>query len=219
MGTIIDRNHITGLVLAGGQGSRMGGADKGLQLHRGQPLALHALKRLAPQVGTVLLNANRNLTDYAAMGVPVLPDLAPDGLPSYAGPMAGFAAGLARCETPYLVTVPCDSPLFPLDLVQRLAEALTTADADIAMPTIDEDGVMRPQPVFCLMKASVRDSLLAFTASGQGKIDRWAAQHRVVRVPFGDRQAFFNANTLDELNQLEHLPTPPAAATTSPSNA
>ena len=103
-------SDITGLILAGGRGSRMGGVDKGLQDHLGVPLALHALRRLAPQVGTVMINANRNLDVYASMGVPVWPDEIPD----YAGPLAGMLAGLAHCETPYLATVPCDTPNFPL---------------------------------------------------------------------------------------------------------
>ena len=104
---MIDPQHITGLVLAGGRGSRMGGVDKGLQLHHGVPLALHALRRLAPQVGPAMLNANRNVEAYAAFGAPVWPDTPPN----YAGPLAGFVAGLSHCHTPYLVTVPCDSPL------------------------------------------------------------------------------------------------------------
>src|SRR5690349_8508914 len=117
---MIERDAITGLVLAGGRGARMGGLDKGLQSHRGTPLALHALLRLAPQVGEVMVNANRNLGAYEAMGAAVWPDSIPD----YAGPLAGFLTGLEHCETPYLVTVPCDSPCFPTDLVERLAAAL-----------------------------------------------------------------------------------------------
>ena len=114
------RGNITGLVLAGGRGSRMGGVDKGLQNYRGMALALHALLRLQPQVGTVMINANRNLGAYEAMGVPVWPDAMPD----YPGPLAGLLTGLERCETPYLVSVPCDTPNFPLDLVARLSAAL-----------------------------------------------------------------------------------------------
>lgn len=196
---MIDPHHITGLVLAGGRGSRMGGVDKGLQLHAGVPLALHALRRLAPQVGPAMINANRNLDDYAAFGVPVWPDAVPD----YAGPLAGFLAGLAHCDTPYLVTVPCDSPLFPGDLVQRLANALAEADAEIAMAATREAGALQVQPVFCLMKTGLHASLLRFTQSGQRKIDKWTAQHRCVEVEFDDAQAFANANTVDELKQLQ----------------
>src|SRR5450432_4054443 len=104
----IGKDRITGLVLAGGRGSRMGGVDKGLQNFRGMPLAMHALLRLQAQVGETLLNANRNIAAYESMGVPVWPDAVPD----YPGPLAGFLAGLERCETPYLAIVPCDSPLF-----------------------------------------------------------------------------------------------------------
>jgi molybdopterin-guanine dinucleotide biosynthesis protein A len=196
---MIDPQHITGLVLAGGRGSRMGGVDKGLQPHAGVPLALHALRRLAPQVGTVMINANRNLEAYAAFGVPVWPDAVPD----YAGPLAGFLAGLTHCDTPYLVTVPCDSPLFPDDLVQRLATALTEADAEIAMAATHEAGALQVQPVFCLLKTGLRESLLRFTQGGQRKIDKWTAQHRCVEVPFDDAHAFANANTVDELKQLQ----------------
>ena len=196
---MIEREHITGLILAGGRGSRMGGVDKGLQPHRGLPMAMHALMRLAPQVGEVMINANRNLGAYESMGVPVWPD----SLPDYAGPLAGFLTGLERCETPYLVTVPCDSPLFPEDLVQRLAAALDAQQADIAMAATEEAGVRRVHPVFCLMKADLMESLVRFTQGGQRKIDKWTAQHRCVEVLFDDAPAFFNANTTAELHQLQ----------------
>ena len=193
------RDHITGLILAGGRGSRMGGVDKGLQNHLGVPLALHALLRLAPQVGELMINANRNLGAYESMGVPVWPD----SLPDYAGPLAGFLTGLERCETPYLVTVPCDSPLFPQDLVERLARALETEDAEIAMAATREADGLQVHPVFCLMKSSLMESLVRFTAGGQRKIDRWTALHRCVEVVFDDRAAFVNANTPAELQQLQ----------------
>jgi molybdenum cofactor guanylyltransferase len=195
----IDRADITGLVLAGGRGSRMGGLDKGLQLHRGVPLAEHALRRLAPQVGRVMVNANRNLEIYRALGAPVWPD----PLPDYPGPLAGLLAGLAHCETPYLVTVPCDTPDFPADLVDRLAQALAEADAEIAMARTLEDGVPRTQPVFSLLAAGLGASLAAYLQSGERKVDRWTARHRTVEVPFDDARAFFNANTLEELGRLQ----------------
>ena len=195
----IPPQDITGLILAGGRGSRMGGVDKGLQNHQGIPLAMHALLRLGPQVGHLMINANRNLGAYESMGAPVWPD----ALPDYPGPLAGFLAGLEHCETPYLVTVPCDTPGFPLDLVDRLAAALEANDADIAMASTLEDGQAQVQPVFCLMKTTLMESLVRFTQSGQRKIDRWTAQHRCVEVPFDDAQAFFNANTLAELQQLQ----------------
>jgi len=163
------------------------------------PMALHAMMRLAPQVGEIMINANRNLGAYEAFGVPVWPDTLPD----YAGPLAGFLTGLERCETRYLATVPCDSPLFPHDLVRRLADALEAADAEIAMAATVEGGLPQVQPVFCLMKTELVESLLHFTQSGQRKIDKWTAQHRCVEVRFDDAQAFANANTRDELQRLQ----------------
>jgi molybdopterin-guanine dinucleotide biosynthesis protein A len=197
---MIDPQDITGLILAGGRGSRMGGVDKGLQNHHGMPLAMHAMLRLAPQVGQILINANRNLGAYESMGVPVWPDTLAD----YAGPLAGFLTGLERCETRYLVTVPCDSPLFPTDLVARLARELEANDAEIAMAaTRDDAGALQVQPVFCLMKTELIESLVRFTQGGQRKIDKWTALHHCVEVPFDDALAFANANTADELKALQ----------------
>lgn len=201
-------SDITGLVLAGGRGTRMDGADKGLQPFAGTPLALHAVRRLAPQVGQVVVNANRNPAAYAAFGVPVWPD----DIAGHAGPLAGLLAGLSRCETPYLLSVPCDTPLFPVDLAARLVVALETADAEIAMaeaPEHQDDGVVawRAQPVFCLLSAALRDSLARFVERGGRKVGAWTAEHRMARVRFdrpGDAvDAFFNANTLAELHALE----------------
>ena len=203
---MIDKDDITGIVLAGGRGSRMGGVDKGLQNFRGMPLAVHTLLRLGPQVGTVILNANRNLGAYESFGVPVYAD----GMADFAGPLAGFLVGLEQCETPYLATVPCDTPLFPTDLVARLAEALEREGADIAMASAPEDGQLRPQPVFSLLRRELLDSLVRFTHGGGRKIDAWTGQHRTVLVPFDregdDASAFFNANTLAELHRLEQSP-------------
>jgi molybdopterin-guanine dinucleotide biosynthesis protein A len=195
----IDKDQITGLVLAGGRGSRMGGVDKGLQLHAGKPLALHAIDRLRPQVGPLMINANRNLETYARFGAPVVPD----ALADYPGPLAGMLAGLEHCATPYLATVPCDTPNFPLDLVACLAQAITENDADVAMATTREaDGTEQVQPVFCLLKASLRASLEAYLRSGERKIDRWTRQQRSVRAVFDDNRAFFNANTPEDLDAL-----------------
>ena len=201
---MIQKEDITGIILAGGRGSRMGGADKGLQAFRGMPLALHTLMRLGPQVGEAMVNANRNLAAYESFGVPVWPDASAD----YAGPLAGFLVGLERCETAYLVTVPCDTPLFPTDLVARLTEALERDDADIAMAAApEEDGQIRAQPVFSLLRHELMESLVRFTTGGGRKIDAWTAQHKTVLVPFDrpgdDPAAFFNANTLAELHKLE----------------
>lgn len=197
---------ITGLVLAGGRGSRMGGLDKGLQILRGQAMARLCLDRLAPQVATVAVNANRHLEDYAGWQCPVWPDPQTSG--EFSGPLAGFLAGLTHCQTPWLCTVPCDSPFFPPDLVERLALSLSQTGADIAMAAaVEEDDQMRPQPVFCLMKTGLRDSLQAFTDSGRRKIDAWTATEHTVLVPFDrpsdDPRAFLNVNTLQQLYQLE----------------
>jgi len=198
----MDRHEITGLILAGGRGSRMGGVDKGLQPYRGMPLALHTLLRLGDQVGEVMVNANRNLSAYESFGVPVWPD--PQGIGEFAGPLAGFLAGLERCETPWMLSVPCDTPAFPLDLVEKLAAAAEAQDAEIAMPrTVDAEGRAQVQPVFCLMRTSLLESLVSFIHEGGRKIDRWTALHRCVEVDFDDDAAFFNANTLDELRQAE----------------
>ena len=203
---MIDFSEITGVILAGGRGSRMGGVDKGLQNFNGIPLALHTQIRLSPQVGELLINANRNLAAYESFGVPVWPDAA--SLGEFSGPLAGFLTGLERCETPYMVTVPCDTPLFPDDLVARLADALIAEDAELAMAAArEEDGQLRAQPVFCLMRTGMLESLVRFTHGGGRKIDAWTAQHKTALVPFNrpddDRRAFFNANTLAELHQLE----------------
>ena len=200
---------ITGLILAGGRGSRMGGIDKGLQNFRGLPLALQTLMRLQLQsqpLQEVLINANRNLSAYESLGVPVWPD----SIDGFAGPLAGFLTGLERCETPLLLTVPCDTPLFPLDLVERLVHALDSQDADLAMAAAPEaDGAVRTQPVFSLLKIELLESLVKFTQSGGRKIDAWTGQHRCAVVSFdlpGDSpHAFSNANTLAELQQLEAL--------------
>jgi molybdopterin-guanine dinucleotide biosynthesis protein A len=199
-----ESSDITGLVLAGGRGSRMGGVDKGLQNFNGMPLALHTLLRLQPQVGELMVNANRNLSAYESFGAPVWPDVLAD----YAGPLAGFLTGLERCETGWLVTVPCDTPLFPQDLVARLAQAAEREGAEIAMAAArEEDGQLRPQPVFSLLRRDVMESLVRFTQGGGRKIDAWTARHRTVVVPFDqpgdDPRAFFNANTLAELRGLE----------------
>lgn len=206
---------ITGLVLSGGQGSRMGGVDKGLQTFGGQPLARRALERLRPQVGPVFINANRHLETYAAWGASVCPD----AQAGFEGPLAGFFAGLQAAQTELLVTVPCDSPLFPHDLVKRLLAALHAHNADLAMawaPEPDGQGgvVLRAQPVFCLMRRGVAASLLAFMQSGRRKIDTWTATLHTVAVPFDtatdDPQAFANVNTLDELAYLERQRANPA---------
>lgn len=198
---------ITGVILCGGRGSRMGGVDKGLQPYRGMPLAMHALLRLSPQAGQVMISANRNLAAYASFGVPVWPDSVAGSVAEfvadYPGPLAGWLTGLQRCETPYLLTVPCDTPGFPTDLSARLAEALSREGAEIAMAATMEDGRLQVQPVFCLVDARLLESLTACLKSGERKIHRWTAQHRCATVVFDDAGAFVNANTLAELQALD----------------
>lgn len=200
---------MTGLVLAGGRGSRMGGVDKGLQTFHGVPLALHALQRLQSQVKTCMLNANRSLDAYAAFGVPVHTDMLAD----YAGPLAGFLTGLSHCTTSWLLTVPCDSPRFPHDLAQRMAATAAKENALIVLaagPETGPDGSlqMRSQPVFALLHHSLRPSLQAFVSEGGRKIDAWSRQHPQALCHFDepgdDPQAFANANTLDELQALQN---------------
>lgn len=202
---LIPPHEITGLILAGGRATRMGGIDKGLQPYQGVPLALHALERLRPQVGALMLNANRNLEIYRGMGIPVWPD----ELADFPGPLAGMLAGLDHCETLYLATVPCDSPNFPHDLIARLAQSLRGTETYMATAYTREDGELRAQPVFCLMKTSLRDSLRSFIAGGERKTGLFAARHRGSRVEFSDPRAFANANTLSELAGLQINPRPP----------
>ena len=186
------RDGITGIVLAGGQGRRMGGVDKGLVLLDGKPMVAHVLARLSPQVGAMLINANQNPERYAAFGVPVVPD----AVGGFAGPLAGLHAGLSRVTDPLAVTVPCDSPFLPLDLVARLADALAQRQAQLAVAkTFDQ-----PHPVFCLVRRDVLPHLAAFLDAGGRKIDAWYATLAVVEVPFDDEaDGFRNINTADEL--------------------
>ena len=188
----IPREDVTGIVLAGGMGRRMGGVDKGLVALDGQPMVAHVLDRLRPQVGTVLVNANQNADRYASFGHPVVPD----DVGGFAGPLAGLHAGMTRAGTAYVVTCPCDSPFLPLDLVARLADGLERADAQLAVArTFDQ-----PHPVFALARRDVLPHLTQFLAAGGRKIDFWYATLRVIEVPFDDEaDAFRNINTTDEL--------------------
>ncbi len=183
---------VTGIVLAGGLGRRMGGVDKGLQLLEGRPMVACAIERLAPQVETIVVNANQNLAAYRAFGYPVVSD----AVGGFAGPLAGLHAGLQAAHTPLAVTVPCDSPFLPLDLVARLAAALEAAAAQLAVAKTGD----QPHPVFCLVERTVLPSLEAFLSAGGRKIDAWYAALRVVEVSFDDQpEAFRNINTREEL--------------------
>ncbi len=191
--------QITGLILAGGRGSRMGSIDKGLAPLGGQPMVQHVIERLRPQVQELLINANQNLAAYAAWGVPVWPDTMPD----FAGPLAGLQTGLMHCTTPYLVTAPCDSPFLPLDLVQQLANALQAQDADLAVAVTGAGPSRQPHPVFCLAKVSLLPHLTDFLQGGGRKVDRWYSSLRVAEVHFAEESAFRNINTMAELQEAQ----------------
>ncbi len=196
---MIEREQITGLVLAGGRGSRMGGADKGLQPLRGRPLAQHAIERLRPQVGPLWVSANRNVEAYVGLGVRVCVDTVPD----QPGPLAGMLAGLSVCRTDWLAVVPCDVPRFPADLVPRLAAGLQAAGAELAIAVTLEGGARRTHPVFCLLPAALRNDLAAALARNERRVLQWMRRHRCAEVLFGDAAAFANANTGDDLRRLE----------------
>ena len=190
---------MTGLILAGGQGSRMGGVDKGLVPLRGRPLVEHVLERLRPQVGSLMISANRNLAQYRTLDLPVWPD----ELTGHPGPLAGLAAGLSHSTTTWLVTAPCDTPGLPDDLVARLAAAAVAADAEIAMAaTPDDSGRLRSQPVFALVCTGLLDSLRAFLDDGGRRVEQWMQAHRRTVVRFEDAAGFRGANTRDELERL-----------------
>jgi len=190
-------SQITGVILAGGQGRRMGGVDKGLQSLNGQPMVEHIIARLRPQVGHLLINANRNPQAYAAFGYPVVADAVPD----FAGPLAGLHAALSAAQTPWVTTVPCESPFLPVDLVFRLFSALTAKSAEIAVARTGE----QVHPVFCLCRRELLPHLSDYLARGERKFGRWYADLQAVEVPFDDQaQAFENINTREELLRFEH---------------
>ena len=194
--------NIHAVVLAGGEGRRMGGANKGLQLFHGQALAQRAAKRLEATVGRVSINANRNLEQYQALGFEVFND----GLASYEGPLGGVLAALRWCDSPYLAVLPCDVPFFPKHLFTQLAAKLSTSEANIAMPLVTQaDGSTFPDPVFMLMRTSVLPDLDTYFDAGGRKITTWAAKAGLTLVPFNaphDTLAFTDADTLQALVDL-----------------
>jgi molybdopterin-guanine dinucleotide biosynthesis protein A len=191
-----DTLRVTGLILAGGQGRRMGGVDKGLQPLRGRPLVAWVLDRLKPQVTEVIVNANQNQAEYAQLGCRVVGD----EIGGFAGPLAGLHAGLKANVHPFLVTVPCDSPFLPPDLVARLHAALVANHADLAVAKTGD----QPHPVFALVRESLARHLEQYLAGGGRKIDAWYAALKVVEVPFDDEpEAFSNINTPEELAEHE----------------
>ena len=189
---------ITGLVLAGGRARRMGGIDKGLVDLGGKPMIEHVLAALRPQVGRLLINANRTLEAYARFGVPVVTDT----IEGFQGPLAGIYSGLAVVETPYLLTAPCDSPLLAPDLAACMVRALDAEQADLA---VAHDG-QRQQPVFLLLRRELAPDLQAYLAGGDRKIDLWFARHRVANADLGHRRdSFVNVNDPEERRRVEAL--------------
>ena len=202
---MINPQDITGLVLAGGLGTRMGHGDKGMLPLHGQPLARHVLQRLAPQVGQLAISANAHADDYARFGLPVWRDV----LPGQLGPLAGLHSGMRHATTPYLLTVPCDSPLLPPDLAARLAAGLIDNDADLAIAVTEEldeatgQLVRRPHPVFCLVKTSALPQLEAYLAAGERRMRTWHGPLTLAEVLFHDGSAFGNVNTPEDLAALQ----------------
>jgi molybdopterin-guanine dinucleotide biosynthesis protein A len=195
------RETITGVVLAGGRARRMGGQDKGLAPFAGRPLVEWVLAALAPQVGTLLINANRNQETYGSLGHPVIEDR----IEGFQGPLAGFASAMAAVSTPWVVTVPCDGPFLAPDLVQRLCAALEREGAEIAVAT---DGA-RMQPVYALLPVVLAPSLQDFLAEGERKIDLWYARHRVALADLSDRpESFANINSEADSARLERGAAP-----------
>lgn len=199
---------ITALVLAGGQATRMGGVDKGLQTFQGVPLALHALRRLqcanSPLIAAFAVNANRHLYDYAQWDCPVWPDT----MPEQPGPLAGMLTGLRHCTTSHLLTVPCDAPYFPIDLAERLAQGFAQPDVEIAVASAtDEAGVLRRQPVFALMQVKLADRLETYIRNGGRKVGQWMGEQHTAEVAFhrpgDDPAAFININTVESLRAVE----------------
>lgn len=216
--------QITGLLLAGGEGRRMGGLDKGLQLLHGEPLASHVMRRLTPQVGILLISANRHLDQYEQLGCRVIAD----EMSGFHGPLAGIHAGLQHCDTPWMLTAPCDSPFLPQDLAQRLADAIMESGADLAYavtgsgdPQGDHgqrdhisrdhtsrdhprrDPAPREHPVFSLMRTDLCDSLARYLEGGGRKVREWQASINAVAVTFPDELAFRNLNTASDLADAE----------------
>ncbi|MFZ1536204.1 MAG: molybdenum cofactor guanylyltransferase MobA [Chromatiaceae bacterium] len=190
------RDDITGVILAGGRARRMGGQDKGLIPFGGQPLVAWIIAALRPQVGPILVNANRNTEAYAALGYPVVADR----LEGFQGPLAGIATAMAVVETPWILTLPCDGPFPPADLAQRLAAALTQADAEIAVARDAE----RLQPAHALLPVALAPSLQCYLAAGERRIDTWQAQHRLALADFSDCPlAFANLNNPQDAQWLE----------------
>ena len=194
--TVMPRKEITGVILAGGRAQRMGGIDKGLILLNGKPMIEHVIAALRVEVDSLLINANRNLEQYATFGYPVIPDI----MDGYLGPLAGMASGMRAAGTKYIVTAPCDSPLVSDGLVRRLYQTLIRESADIS---VAHDGE-RMHPVFALMRRDLLPDLLDYLNAGGRKIDSWYAQHRLAVAYFNDAsESFRNINSPEERAELE----------------
>jgi molybdenum cofactor guanylyltransferase len=192
---------VTGIILAGGRATRMNGVDKGMVLLQQKPLIAHVIARLQPQVDEIIINANREIATYEAFGLPVLKDESDEFIGTYIGPLAGFSLGLQHAKHDYVLTVPCDSPLLSLDLVERLYNGLAASRMDIACAGSDGN----THPVFCLMKKSVLPSLQAYIKSGERKVSTWQKSLKYVEVDFSDNsEAFTNLNTFEDLAALEN---------------
>lgn len=195
---MLNSTHITAVILAGGEGRRMQGADKGLVCLWGQPLVAHLLSRLSAQVAEVLINANRNQVRYQEYA-PVITDHIAD----FAGPLAGFEAGLSAAPSEWVLFVPCDSPLVPADLAERLCAAVSHS-GQIA---VVDDG-QRLHAATALLHRSLLPSLQGYLAKGDRKLQLWFAQHELIKVDFSDQvAAFTNLNTPEALVQLEQTPS------------
>jgi len=200
----LSKADITGVVLAGGRGSRMGGVDKGLQPLNLEPLALHALRRMSPQCGAMLISANRSLEIYAQLGMPFRAKVVVDAFPDFPGPLAGISAALHAAQTDFVLFAPCDAPFIDPHLADRLSEELASSDADIAMATAtDSAGERHLHPVFALLRTSLIDDLDTFIRAGERKVRAWYARHKAVEVTFTDERAFYNVNDLQQLGDLE----------------
>jgi len=198
------RSRITGLVLAGGRGTRMGGLDKGLQRLAGEPLTVHAAKRIAQQVDALLISANRHLGEYRRLGASFGARVVEDASNDFPGPLGGLLAGLRETHTELLLCVPCDTPRLPPDLATRLVAALDTEQADVAVAaTCDAEGRICLHPVVAVVRATLADDLASYLDTGERKVRTWYARHKHVEVPFSDERAFYNANSSHELADLE----------------
>ncbi len=179
------------VVLAGGQGRRMGGADKGLVDYRGRPLVAWVLDALAPQAGEIVISANRNLERYAATGHRVLPDTLPD----FPGPLAGVLAAMRAVAAPWLLVVPCDTPHLPGDLANRLLAAARAADTPVAVAA----DAARTHHTCFLARTALADDLAATLARGERAVHRWQAAHNPAVVQF-DAAGFANFNRPEDLS-------------------